>query len=94
MTEEEYVRMTGFDTTRLWATQAQVWSNGPFSVIVFREQMNVSTDDPADEERTLSKNLTSIVMPTPVAQQLGALIRNVLGEPPQVEESAAGGEGS
>jgi hypothetical protein len=78
-----------FDTDRVWATQASVLLSGPVALLVFREQANVSFEEQPDEAAIdIAKNVASIVMPIEVAQELGALLKRVVGDPPPKEQKA------
>lgn len=73
--------LIGFDTDRKFATGVQVFNQGSFQLIVFREQSLLMT--PEGEQLEAVKNVASVVMPTAVAQQFHKILGEALamGEP-------------
>lgn len=57
----------GYDIARTWVTGAQVFANGNYVMIVFREQTGIQVDG---EMKMLARNVASIVMPRNVAQEV------------------------
>src|SRR5689334_4282027 len=81
MKEEEVRDYMAFDTPRIWATQATLVINGPLAMLIFREMANVSTEEQDQVPVNVSKNVASILLPVQVAQELGKIIQNILGDP-------------
>lgn len=66
----------GQDIPRIWATGAQAFVNPDFTMLIFREQNLVG--QPPDDLGIALKNVSSIVMPTPVARELYILLKTQL----------------
>lgn len=73
--------MVGLNTDRIWATGLQVFANPEYTMIVFREQMNIQKEDGSDAQM-LVKNVASVVMPTEVARQMKDILNRVLVDQP------------
>jgi len=70
VTPEQFV---GFDTDRKWATGAQAFSTPDFTIMVFRDQLNLQSDD-GSADQSLVKNVVSVAMPTAVALEFQRLL--------------------
>ena len=79
-------QLAGFDTDRIWATGLQVFIQGDFSLIVFREQMDL-LDQNTGETKKMVKNLTSVIMPTEVVRQLKNILNGLI---PDTEVNGVG----
>lgn len=88
----------GLDTDRKWATSVQFFRNEEDAhvLLVFREgfPVTINPTDPDDvegpTERMLSRNVTSVILPTKVARSLGAILTDHLGDNSKAAEPTDG----
>lgn len=86
MTPEQAI---AYDIPRTWANGIQVTPTPDVTFIVFREQIGAVGDLVIGETRVMMRNVGSVVLPTPVAKQLGQLLLSQISlvEEPAPEQS-------
>ena len=65
----------GFDVPRQWANGVQITATPESTFIVFREQIG-AVEGEGKEPRVMIRNVSSIVIPTPVALQLADILKS------------------
>lgn len=77
----------GWDTTRVWSDNVQIYRNPDHVIFIFREivEMESPTGTGTAEKTTFGKNVSSVVMPLPVAQAFADIMKTIFPDAAETE---------
>lgn len=76
---EQLAHALGWDTTRVWSNNVQLFRNPDHTLFVFREltELEGVKDDGSKEKAAFAKNVASVVMPNSVADAFADIMKRI-----------------